>query len=186
MRIVAGSYGGRKLLVPKGRDVRPTSDKVRGAIFNMLRGYDAIDDAHVLDAFCGTGALGLEAISQGASSAVFVDKAQSSLALARQNAAALGVQEVCGFLRKDAVSYDWSSETQHAFDLIFLDPPYRNDFSIKALENITKFKMIREGSIIVFEVERDFDYAFHAPFSVLSEKIYGDTKVFLVRYDSDH
>ena len=73
MRIVAGIYGGRKLIVPKGRDIRPTSDKIRGAVMNMLRSRDAVEGAHVIDAFCGTGALGLEAMSQGAASCLFVD-----------------------------------------------------------------------------------------------------------------
>ena len=88
MRIVAGQYGGRRLEVPKGRDIRPTSDKVRGAIFNALRSRGAVEHARVLDAFCGTGALGLEALSQGAA---HLDKSRESLELARRNAAALGL-----------------------------------------------------------------------------------------------
>ncbi len=91
MRIVAGQYGGRRLEVPKGRDIRPTSDKVRGAIFNALRSRGAVENARVLDAFCGTGALGLEALSQGAAHCTFLDKAKDSLALAKVNAQALGL-----------------------------------------------------------------------------------------------
>ena len=91
MRIVSGQYSGRKLEVPKGRDIRPTSDKVRGAVFNALRSRGAVEDEKVLDAFCGSGALGLEALSQGASSCTFVDKSRHSLELAQRNAKALGL-----------------------------------------------------------------------------------------------
>ena len=97
MRIVAGQWGGRRLIEPRGRDIRPTSDKVRGAVFNMLRGYGAVEGACVLDAFCGSGALGLEALSQGAHSCVFADKDRASLDLARRNVAQFDAQEMCEF-----------------------------------------------------------------------------------------
>ncbi len=89
MRIVSGRHGGRRLQVPKNNKIRPTSDKIRGAIFNMLSAREAIDDAHVLDGFCGTGALGLEALSRGAAQALFIDTSKASLSLARENVSAL-------------------------------------------------------------------------------------------------
>ena len=97
MRIVAGRYGGRKLMVPKGRDIRPTSDKVRGAVFNMLDSRGAVQGALVLDAFCGTGALGFEALSRGARHCTFIDKNSESLKLCRANAQALGAEGECRF-----------------------------------------------------------------------------------------
>ena len=92
MRIVSGKYGGRVLKTPRDDAIRPTSDKVRGAMFNALRSRMDFEGVHVLDCFCGTGALGLEALSQGAASCRFVDLNRSSLDLAKDNAAALGVE----------------------------------------------------------------------------------------------
>ena len=121
MRIVSGIYGGRKLQVPRGKDIRPTSDKVRGAMFNVLRGFDAVDGSRVLDAFCGSGALGLEALSQGAAHVTFCDKSRVSLDLAKENAGALGCAEHSDFILKDALKIDAEAGP---YDLAFLDPPY--------------------------------------------------------------
>lgn len=183
MRIVAGQFGGRRLLVPKGQDIRPTSDKVRGAVFNMLRGYGAVQDAHVLDAFCGTGALGLEALSQGALEVTFVDKSRESLALARQNAEAIGVQEVCAFLNKDAKDIGIRKEGVSPFDLVFMDPPYRKSLIPKCLEILVNQDWIRDGAIFVLEAEKEFRYGSFGGFELLKEKIYGDTRVILLRYE---
>lgn len=177
MRIVAGAYGGRRLLQPKGNDVRPTSDKVRGAIFNILRGYGAVDGARILDAFCGTGALGLEALSQGAEYVTFVDKAKSSLDLARANAAAFGAEKQCDFILKDAVSYASNHNGSKKFDLIFLDPPYRKSLALKLLELLVSGGFLSDDALCVLEVEKEFQDRFNDAFSTLQEKVYGDTKV---------
>ena len=94
MRIVSGLYGGRKIQAPKGRMVRPTTDKVRGAVFNMLQSRGLVDDAVVLDAFCGTGGMGLEALSRGAHSCTFVDSARDSLVCVKENISSLGAEGV--------------------------------------------------------------------------------------------
>ncbi len=182
MRIVAGAYGGRRLMQPKGRDVRPTSDKVRGAMFNILRGLGAVDGARVLDAFCGTGALGLEALSQGSAHVVFVDKVKASLDLARGNAQALGPDGACDFILKDAGSLRQSHLGSQKFDLVFLDPPYRKDYVPKLLELLALEDVMRDGCVCVLEVEKAFQNAFNEPYVILQEKVYGDTKVIFLRY----
>jgi 16S rRNA (guanine966-N2)-methyltransferase len=119
MRIVGGRLGGRKLLSPpaKSRDVRPTSDRARETLFALL---GDVSDLSVLDLFCGTGALALEAISRGADSAVLVDRAP---ALAGRNAEALGIANRCEVVRSDAVRY--LERTDERFGLVFCDPPYK-------------------------------------------------------------
>lgn len=182
MRIVAGQWGGRRLQVPKGRDIRPTSDKVRGAVFNMLRGMGAVEGAVVLDAFCGSGALGLEALSQGAGSCVFVDKARTSLELARGNASqfdALGFSDfICGDSSQDSMYRNYKG----AFDLVFLDPPYRKALLDKILQNNDFLESLRDGAIIVLEAEKTFEFLSLQGFEILQEKLYGDTRVVLLRH----
>ena len=109
MRIISGRYKGRVLEAPRGNDIRPTSDKVRGSVFNILRGRGVLDGVSVLDLFCGTGALGLEALSNGARQCVFVDKDRRSLDLARRNADRLGA-EGCAFILQDALCLLYTSD----------------------------------------------------------------------------
>lgn len=122
MRIIAGRLKGRRLMAPSGQDVRPTSDRLRGTLFNVLA--DAVDGARVLDGFAGTGALGLEAWSRGAASVTFVERDPKALAALRANVAACGVLEACVIIRGDFMSVRVESPR---FDLVLLDPPYSLD-----------------------------------------------------------
>ena len=122
MRIVAGSARGRRLVVPEGTDVRPTSDRVREAVFNALYSLDdAVDGAAVLDLFAGTGAFGLEAISRGATSVTFVENNREASTALATNIAALGFADRSTVIRADGRR--WLSSASH-FDIAFLDPPY--------------------------------------------------------------
>ena len=127
MRIVAGTHRGRILKTPTGSDIRPTSDKVRQAVFNTLNSRGAVVDAVVLDAFCGTGALGLEALSQGAEAAIFMDISATSLNLAKANATLLREEEASSFLLKDAGNPGQRPPSIPPATLLFLDPPYRRN-----------------------------------------------------------
>lgn len=182
MRIVAGALGGRALQTPKGKDIRPTGDKIRGAMFNILRGLGAVEGAHVLDAFCGTGALGLEALSQGAESCVFVDKAKASLGLARENAENLGVLGQSEFILKNSVSSSLAQKSAKSFDLVFLDPPYRKELIVQTLDNLCKNESFSNNAICVIEAEKGFELGVIDGFLTLQEKIYGDTTVIFLRY----
>jgi len=178
MRIVAGQFGGRKLNVPKGRDIRPTSDKVRGAIFNSLNSYLDIDGCHVLDAFCGTGALGLEALSRGAEACDFFDKAPRSLDLARDNAELLGVDKFCKFKVCDATKV----HVNRSFDLVFLDPPYNKALLPTVLSNLKAHNAFKTDCVIVMESETGFYCDMPDGFEQLRAKEYGDTLVTYLRY----
>lgn len=182
MRIVAGKNGGRRLMVPKNRDIRPTSDKIRGAIMNMLRARDSLSGVRVLDAFCGTGALGLESLSQGAAYCLFIDKARESIDLAHENAKALGALPDSKFIVKDSARLGDRPETQHAFDLVFLDPPYNKDLIPEALKALHEGDWMHENAWIICETEKKFVGLSLPYIHVQDEKTYGDTKIILARY----
>ena len=184
MKIVSGQFGGRKLFVPKNNNIRPTSDKIRGAVFNMLQSRGALDGAHVLDAFCGTGALGLEALSRGADSCVFMDKARDSLSLAQDNAEMLGVE--ADFLLRDATKISARTEAARPYDLIFLDPPYAKGLASTALQGLLDGGWIAPEGWIVCETERAFTYSGVEECEMENEKIYGDTKITLLRRLTNH
>jgi len=185
MRIVAGEFGGRVLSVPRGRDIRPTSDKVRGAVMNALRSRGALEGAHVLDMFCGTGALGLEAISQGAASCIFADKARSSIDLARANAGQLGLGDAqAGFILADAVKFPAPAAGQEeSISLVLLDPPYNTGLILVALEVLAAGNWLADGAIIVAESENGCEWLMPREYKILDDKRYGDTMVSYLRYD---
>ena len=171
MRVVAGTLGGRTLRAPKGSETRPTSDRVREALFSILA---SVDGAHVLDLFAGSGALGIEALSRGAAKATFVDSAAAAVAPVRQNLAALGLQaEVLQMPALRALTCTPVAERQ--YDLVFLDPPYRMASSLGPQLSTTLPPILSQGARVVVESDR------RAPLSLdmtlLRERQYGDTLI---------
>ncbi len=181
MRIISGKYGGRRLDVPKGRDIRPTSDKVRGSIFNALISRADIEGAYVMDLYCGTGALGLEALSRGAEHCLFIDKAKESLNLARQNAHDLGTDEKTDFILSDATKLRPRSTGVRACDLFFCDPPYRMDLITPSLQGLLDGDWLADDAIGVLEAEKGWSINIPPAFEIITEKTYGDTCVVYVR-----
>src|SRR5574344_1343880 len=147
MRVITGSARGRRLNELKGTQTRPTTDKVKESIFNCIQ-FD-VEDARVLDLFAGTGQLGIEALSRGAQSAVFVDRRTDAVKLIRENLALCRLsdraQGVCG----DSMGYLSSLRTK--FDIVFLDPPYAEDLLERALPHIARFDILSPHGIIVAE-----------------------------------
>jgi 16S rRNA (guanine(966)-N(2))-methyltransferase RsmD len=174
MRIIAGRFRGRPLRAPKGRDTRPTTDRVREALFSLLAARRPLDGARVLDLFAGTGALGLETLSRGAASAVFVEHHAPTLRLARQNAAALGAEAACTFLRADAVAF-LRRPPGARFDLAFADPPYDLD-ALPILPDLAR-PHLAPGGLFALEHDARHDFAGH-PALVLSRP-YGRTVISL-------
>ena len=178
MRIVGGKYRSRILKAPKSDAIRPTSDKVRGAVFNMLRSRGVLAGAQAVDCFCGTGALGLEALSQGAETCVFMDNARDSLALARENAAALKAGEEAQFILKDAAKLGVRPENILPRDLIFLDPPYRKNLIPQAIESLQNNNWLAENAFFVIEAEKGF--AAEIPgLDIQDSRAYGETLLML-------
>ena len=156
MRIIGGKYRSRVLSEFPGEDVRPTSDRAKEALFNMLA--FRLMGARVLDLFAGSGALGLESLSRGAKEIVFNDFSKDSLAIVKKNLAALKIPvngEEAKVMQSDYLSC--LSIMRGKFDVIFLDPPYRFDYGQKALETISSKKLLSEDGVAVYERDRAFE-----------------------------
>ncbi|MDQ7079238.1 MAG: 16S rRNA (guanine(966)-N(2))-methyltransferase RsmD [Paracoccaceae bacterium] len=187
MRIIGGRYRGLRLAsVGKGdaaAHLRPTTDRVRESIFNLLVNGsqgDVIAGARVLDVFAGTGALGLEALSRGATSVLFMDTGRKALALIAQNIALCRADEVAQALRRDATRPGRNEDAP--FDLLFLDPPYGKGLGEKALVALALGGWLCDGAQVVWE-----EAARQQPptgFTLLDTRRYGDTWVHLLRFDA--
>ncbi len=169
MRIIAGKYRGRTLATFRGMDIRPTADRVKESLFQILS--QKIIGARVLDLFCGSGALGLECLSRGAREAVFNDISEDSLAVLKKNLRALG---------EDATVTRTSFEVclkrvSGKFDLIFCDPPYKADCEGEIFAIVKERKLLSDGGLIVFESERDVFPS--AGFECVDTRNYGRTTV---------
>ena len=146
MRIISGTARGRKLKAPAGFKIRPTSDMVKETVFNIIQ-FD-IEGRRVLDLFAGTGQLGIEALSRGADSVVFVDESLAAVSLIRENLKLAGFEESAKVTRDDGLSF---LNRGGKFDLIFLDPPYETGTLDKAIKKIIEFDILKENGIIICE-----------------------------------
>ena len=182
MRITGGTYRGKILKSPQDNRVRPTADKTRLAVFNMLDSRRLVVGAQVADVFCGTGALGLDAISRGATSAVFVDAAPDSLALARDNATAMGVLPATRFVQAQAP--DLPVAPSGVMDLVFLDPPYRQGLVETTLATLLQKGWLHTGSVIVAEMEKEHTPLWPSGIAPLVQKAYGGTVIYLLEVSS--
>jgi 16S rRNA (guanine966-N2)-methyltransferase len=179
MRIVAGSHRGRRLETPADDRIRPTSDRIREALFNIL-GHKldgGFIGKRVLDGFAGTGALGLEALSRGAASALFVDRNRDALALCRRNAAALGLAKQADFRLADLTHAGLATGP---FDLVFLDPPYGEGLAAKALAAAHTAGWLAPAAVVAIEADRAQPEVVPEGFSVIDSRDYGRTRIVLV------
>jgi 16S rRNA (guanine966-N2)-methyltransferase len=172
VRVVGGTCRGRRLKAPAGRSTRPTSDRVREAVFDMLAALDDVDldGAMVVDLFAGSGALGIEALSRGAASAVLVERAPAALSAIRANLESLGLAGQAEVVRADAVG--WLGGSRH-FDLALVDPPY-------AFEDWEELLGRLDAAVAVLESDRELDIP--VTWEIVRHKRYGDTLVTVVRH----
>ena len=182
MRIISGEARGRTLFAPSGDQTRPTSDKIRGSLFNILNGW--IEDAEVLDLFGGTGALALEALSRGAARAVIADSSRSAIDAIRRNARSVLKDELEA--RAQILKMDYRSVISglkgRKFDLVFLDPPYRmTEAYPDAIERLEAAAALGDEVMIV--CERRFDSVIRIPegFEICDTRSYGETSIDFVR-----
>ena len=177
MRVVGGRLKGRNLASPSSRDIRPTADRLRESVFNILvHAYDdPIEDARVLDLFAGTGALGIEASSRGAKFVLFVDNGAEARALLRNNVESLGLGGVTKVYRRDATDLGPAHPVE-PFSLVFLDPPYGKGLAEKALESARGGGWLTSEALIV--IEESVDAGFKPPegFTELERRAYDDTQ----------
>jgi 16S rRNA (guanine966-N2)-methyltransferase len=184
MRIIAGKHRGRRLLAPPGETVRPTSDRAREALFNILsHGQLAAEGvpfagAAVLDAFAGTGALGLEALSRGAAEAAFIEQDREALATLRQNIAALGESGRARIVPGDATR---PPRAPSAYALAFLDPPYRSGLAAAALGALDAAGWLIPQALTVIEVAAREELTPPPGFFLLDERNYGAARLLFLR-----
>ncbi len=172
MRVIAGRYGGRRLQAPPGDATRPTSDRVREALFSVLAGR--VEDARVLDLFAGSGALGIEALSRGASEVTFVDSAAAAVKAITANLDAL--QATAEVRRGDARRFLGSaSAAARQYDLVFLDPPYRLAGRLGSELTAALPAVLAPGAAVVVESDRRSPLELDLP--ILDERRYGDTLI---------
>src|SRR6202012_2029341 len=181
MRVVGGRLRGRNIAAPTSRDIRPTADRLRESVFNILvHAYDnPIDGARVLDLFAGTGALGIEVVSRGAAFALFVDNGAEARALLRNNVEALGLGGVTKVYRRDATDLGPAHPMQ-PFSLALLDPPYGKMLAEKALASLRDGGWLIPGALLVVEEAKAAEFTPPEGFEELERRAYDDTEfVFL-------
>jgi 16S rRNA (guanine966-N2)-methyltransferase len=175
VRIVGGSLAGRVLRAPAGQSTRPTSEKVREAIFNILGSRTDFEGAHVLDMFAGSGAMGIEALSRGAAHATFIDKDKTALEVLRKNLAELALAEVT-VLAQDAIAAV-KRATAVPWRLVFVDPPYASDLAERAVLALPRESLANDARVVIEHDRR------HVPPDALGsllrtdQRRYGDTLV---------
>jgi 16S rRNA (guanine966-N2)-methyltransferase len=183
IRIVGGSLRGRRIPVPD-QGVRPTSDRTREAIFNVL-GPGGVTDARVLDLYAGTGALGIEALSRGALEARFVEGNRAVARALRENLARLGLEERASVLETDLARPAWPAGADGAFDLVFLDPPYAGDAGARWLALLGARPWPERGGLVVYE-RRKGEAAPEPPgLTIAVERTYSETTVTFYRATED-
>jgi 16S rRNA (guanine966-N2)-methyltransferase len=177
MRVIAGTYGGRRLQAPPGTDTRPTADRVREALFSILG--DRVPDARVLDLFAGSGALGIEALSRGAAHATFVESGPPAVAAIRSNIEAIGQEGDADVAATDVLAWLRSAREQPAFDLVFCDPPY--DAAARIAQPLSELlpRVAGPQGLIVTESSKRNPLALSLPLA--DERTYGDTRIALHR-----
>jgi 16S rRNA (guanine966-N2)-methyltransferase len=182
MRVVGGRLKGRTLASPSSREIRPTADRLRESLFNILiHGYDdPIQGARVLDLFAGTGALGIEAISRGAAFTLFVDNGTEARALLRNNIEALGLGGVTKVFRRDATQLGPAHPVE-PFSLVFLDPPYAKKLAENALASLRDGNWLTSGALLVVEEAKAAAFAAPDGFEELERRVYDDTEFVFLR-----
>lgn len=178
MRIVAGRFRGKHLDSPADASIRPTSDRVRESVFNILasRLGPSLDGLRVLDLFAGTGALGLEALSRGAAQVIFVDTGTEARGLIRDNIEAFGAGGVTKLLRRDATALG-AAGTMGPVDLVFLDPPYGQGLGERALEALRDGGWLRPDTLLVLEDGSDVAVSLPPGFALDDRRQYGAAAV---------
>lgn len=177
MRIIAGVARSVPLITPKGNETRPTTDKVKETLFNMLQGY--LVGARVLDLFAGSGQIGLEALSRGAKEAVFVERSEEAVHCIKENIKKTKFEKEASVMRTDVLSSLRSlSSEKRKFDLIFIDPPYGKNMEIEVLTALSQHDLLEEQGLIIVEADKDTDFSFCSglDYLIVKDKIYKNNR----------
>ncbi|MCF8473183.1 MAG: 16S rRNA (guanine(966)-N(2))-methyltransferase RsmD [Emcibacter sp.] len=180
MRIIGGEFRGRKLFSPPNEEIRPTTDRMRETIFNILshstRGFQ---NANVLDVFAGTGALGLESLSRGAHHATFFDKNAKSLQLVKKNIALLKLEDKTTL---KSVTAPLFPPTKMTYDFIFIDPPYNLNVYSESMSKLENMGYIAQDCVIIIECLTSITIEINNKYSLINKKTFGNSCVFIYKY----
>lgn len=183
MQIIAGQKRGAKLASLPGLSVRPTAQRTRESLFNILQGgkhVSSLEGLITLDLFAGSGALGFEALSRGTKQAYFVEKSQEAIAVIKQNAAKLGFDSTSKLIQGDCLSLSrWLYEPA---DLVFCDPPYDQNLALGAIANFKKLGAFSNDALIIIEARKSERFAFPDEMICLDERRYGMAALYFLRY----
>ncbi|MCL2353988.1 MAG: 16S rRNA (guanine(966)-N(2))-methyltransferase RsmD, partial [Defluviitaleaceae bacterium] len=177
-RVIAGKARGTKLLPPKHEGIRPTSDYIKENLFNIIQ--NDVIDCNFLDIFCGSGAIGIEALSRGAKKAIFLDADKISLELTRQNLEKTKLQDKATIFQGDAAKILQKLSKKH-FDIIFLDPPYFEELANKTLKAILELDILADMGYIIVETSKEAKNIDLSLLEVFKERTYGNTKLIFLR-----
>lgn len=177
MRVIAGIRKGLKLKAPDGMDTRPTTDRVKESVFNILQPY--IPAERVLDLFAGSGALGIEALSRRCVHCTFVEHDRAAFSLVRNNVETAAFGDSASLVFSDSMAY--LDKCSKSFDIIFLDPPYNKGLLHPVLDKISKNGLLKEDGIIVAETEKGGEEAEHSDFGTVRRAVYGKTVITVLK-----
>ncbi|MBL0699740.1 MAG: 16S rRNA (guanine(966)-N(2))-methyltransferase RsmD [Desulfosarcina sp.] len=182
LRIIGGNLKGRRLDVMRGSVTRPTADRLREAIFNIL--YTRIQGAVVLDLFAGTGAMGIEALSRDAEYAVFIDNNRNACSVIKKNIISCGIDDTTTIIKRNALKrLDWIKSIRPWFNIVFIDPPYNRNFIKPSLKNLVKSRLLKkEACIIVEHSDSEFIPEEIEPFITIDKRKYGKSMVTFLQY----
>lgn len=184
MRIVGGKYKGRPIAAPKSKDIRPTKDRTRESLFNILtHSYsDHLDDGRVLELFAGTGAVGVEALSRGAEYVLFVETSIEGRGLLRQNIDNFALQGCTRVFRRDATKLG-PRGTIEKFDILFADPPYSMGLGEKAIIATADFDWLNDGAVVILEEHNDVKPNLDGRFKLQDSRSFGETMMWFYIYN---
>jgi 16S rRNA (guanine(966)-N(2))-methyltransferase RsmD len=174
MRIITGKAKGKKLFTLEGDATRPTSERIKGAIFSAIQ-FD-IDGRRVLDLFAGSGQMGLEALSRGATGATFIDSSREAMEIVKKNAKVTGFFDNGKYIVSDGANYLRKSAGREKYDLVFIDPPYAMNLCKKSVEALLRYDVLRDGAIVVLESgeeEINLEAEPYSAFEVIKSTSYG-------------
>lgn len=186
MRVIAGSAKSLPLKAPRQNTTRPTTDRIKETLFNIIAPY--IPGCRFLDLFSGSGGIGIEALSRGASEAVFVEQDRAALSVIRQNLRFTHLEEHARVIGLDVLKAAASLKDEKAFDVIFMDPPYDHELERRVLEILQNSRCVHEDTLIIIEAsaETDFSYLESLGYQMMREKTYGTNRhVFVKKRSGD-
>ena len=186
MRIISGIFRGKKIFIPKDLNTRPLKDLTKESIFNILKHSKKfsieIKNSEILDLFSGTGSFGIECLSRGAESVVFIENYQNALSILKKNLQNFKLFEKYKILEKDIYNFKTLSELNKKFEIIFLDPPYKDNKIKQLLINLKEAKVLNEKGIIILHRNKKDNPEFPEWVNILEEKKYGISKIFFFNF----